>query len=85
MHFLLVTTPRPRWFFKWLAGVGTAITVLLPLGLTQELPVRLATATVNLVLGLAIIGLVRSTAVASLRSGGLKQRAQPLRIPPEEG
>jgi Family of unknown function (DUF6069) len=84
MHFLLVTTPRPRWFFGWLTGVGTAIMVLLPLGLTQELPARLATATVNLVLGLAIIGLVRSNAAASLRSNDLAQPVQTLRIPPDE-
>lgn len=68
------------WFFRWLAGVGTAIAVLLPLGLAQELPARLATATVNLILGLTIIGLVRSTA-ASLHSGRLSQRLQTLRLP----
>lgn len=84
MHFLLVTTPRPMWFFRWLAGVGTAIAVLLPLGLTQELPAGLATATVNLILGLMIIGLVRSTAAASLRSSGLPQRLQTLRLPRDE-
>jgi hypothetical protein len=78
MHFLLVTTPRPRWFFGWLAGVGTAIMVLLPLGLAQELPARLATATVNLVLGLAIVGVVRNTA-ASLRTGVVPQQARTLR------
>lgn len=75
MHFPLVTTPRPMWFFRWLAGVGTAIAVLLPLGLTQELSARLATATVNLILGLTIIGLVRSTAAASLRSAAYRSSA----------
>lgn len=84
MHFLLVTTPRPMWFFRWLTGVGPAIAVLVPLGLTQELPARLATATVNLILGLTIIGLVRSTAAASLRSAGLPQRLQTLRLPQDE-
>lgn len=78
MQFLLVTTRRPRWFLGWLAP---AITVLLPLGLTQELPARLATATVILVRGrLAIIGLIRSSAAASLRSGGLAQRLETLSI-----
>lgn len=80
MHFLLVTTPRPRWFFEWLAGVGTAIMVLLPLGLPEELPARVATAMVNLVLGLAIIGLIRNTAAACLCPGELTQQAHPLRI-----
>jgi uncharacterized membrane protein YdcZ (DUF606 family) len=85
MHFLLLTTPRPRWFFGWLGGVGTAIAVLLPLVLSQDLAVRLATATVNLVLGLAIIGLVRSTAAASLRPEGLAELSRTLRMPRGEG
>lgn len=78
MRFLLLTTPRPRWFFGWLGGVGTAIAVLLPLALSQDLAARLATAAVNLVLGLAIIGLVRSTA-ASLRPDGSAELPPTLR------
>jgi len=85
MHFLLLTTPRPRWFFGWLGGVGTAIAVLLPLVLSQDLAVRLATATVNLILGLAIIGLVRSTAAASLRPAGSAELSRTLRMPRDEG
>ena len=65
MHVLLISTHRPRWFFAWLGGIGTAIAVLLPL--TQHLPVPLATATVNLALGLTIIGLVNHTTAASQR------------------
>jgi hypothetical protein len=71
MHLLLMTTPRPRWFFRWLGGIGTAIAVLVPV--TQNLAAPVATATVNLVLGLAIIGLVHSTTVASLRPGALRK------------
>jgi hypothetical protein len=71
MHVLLVTTPRPRWFFRWLGGIGTAIAVLVPL--TQHLAAPMATATVNLMLGLAIIGLVHSTTAASLRPRHLTQ------------
>ena len=69
MHILLVTTHRPQWFFAWLGGIGTAIAVLLPL--TQHLPAALATATVNLGLGLTIIGLVRHTAAASVCTRGV--------------
>jgi hypothetical protein len=82
MRFLLLTTPRPRWFFGWLGGVGTAIAVLLPLALSQDLAGRLATATVNLALGLVIIGLVRSTA-ASLRPDSSAQRSRTLHAPDE--
>jgi hypothetical protein len=38
MHVLLMTTPLPRWFFRWLGDTGTAIAVLLPL--TENLPAR---------------------------------------------
>jgi len=69
MHVLLMTTHRPQWFFAWLGGIGTAIAVLLPL--TQHLPAALATATVNLGLGLTIIGLVRHTGAASARLRGV--------------
>ena len=85
MHSLLVTTPRPRWFFHWLGGVSTAIAVLLPLTLSQDLAARLATATVNLVLGLAIIALVRSTTAASLRLNSSAELSHTLRMPPDEG
>jgi len=84
MHFLLVTTPRPRWFFRWLGGVGTAIAVLLPLALSQDLGARLATATVNLVLGLAIIALVLSTAAASLRPNRTAELSQTIQMPSDE-
>jgi nitric oxide reductase large subunit len=69
MHILLLSAPRPRWFFGWIGGVGTAIAVLFPLALPQDMTARLATATINLVLGLAITALVSGTA-ASLRPDG---------------
>jgi Family of unknown function (DUF6069) len=84
MHALLLTTPRPRWFFHWLVGVGTAIAVLLPLALSEDLAARLATAAVNLVLGLAIIGLIRSTAAASLRRDSSVELSPTLHMPVEE-
>lgn len=78
MRFLLLNTPRPRWFFGWLGGVGTAIAVLLPLALSHDPAARLATGAVNLILGLAIIGLVRSTA-SSLRTDGSAELPRTLR------
>lgn len=85
MHFLLVTTPRPRWFFRWLGGVGTAIAVLFPLALSGDLGSRWATAMVNLVLGLAIIALVRSTAASSLPPAGSAALPLTHRAPGDEG
>lgn len=69
MHVLLVTTHRPQWFFVWLGGIGTAIAVLLPVA--QHLPAPLATAAVNLGLGLTILDLIRHTAAAGVRPRGV--------------
>jgi hypothetical protein len=70
MHILLLSAPRPMWYFGWIAGVGTAVAGLLPLVLPQDLTARLATATINLVLGLAITRLVSGTAAASFSPAG---------------
>jgi hypothetical protein len=69
-HILMLTAPRPEWYFGWIAGVGTAVAVLLPLVLPQDLTARLATATINLILGLAITRLVSGTADASFGPDG---------------
>ena len=53
-------TPRPRSFFSWIVGLGTLVGVVLPFGLTGTVAGRLATAGVNLVIGLAVLSLLNS-------------------------
>lgn len=68
MHLLLLTgLPRPGVFFGWIGAIVVAIAVIAPLTLSAPLDERLATATVNLVLGAVIVGLVSVSATASVR------------------
>jgi hypothetical protein len=59
-HLLALTTPRPRSFVSWIVGLGTLVGVVLPFGLTGTTAGRLATAGVNLVIGLAVLSLLNS-------------------------
>jgi hypothetical protein len=58
MHVLLLFTPRPLLFFGWIAALATVVAVLVPLSLGGDLAPRMATAGLNLVLGIAIGSLV---------------------------
>jgi len=67
MHLLLVSTPRPRQFFTWIVGLLTAIAVILPFLTDAEQSAKLATAALNLGLGLTIGSLVAGVARSAVR------------------
>jgi hypothetical protein len=67
MHLLAVATPKPTVFFGWIMVLLTLIAVVLPLSLSVSLDTRIATALLNLIIGLTITLLVISTAGAALR------------------
>lgn len=79
-HALILTTPRPQVFFAWIIGLATAAAMLVPLSLDQSLESRLATATVNLLIGITIGALV-STAVGASRRRVLPPAGGPLPPP----
>lgn len=66
-HLLLVSTPRPMAYFGWIAGLLTAIAVVLPLLNSDPIAVRVVTAVIHLVIGVAIISLVTGAAMSSSR------------------
>src|SRR6516164_1438437 len=66
MYLLLISTPRPRTFFGWIIGLATLVAVVYPFSTTAPFSQKLATAAVNLVLGVAIGTLVYQV---SLRAG----------------
>jgi hypothetical protein len=68
-HLLLASTPRPRSFFSWIVGLATAVGVVLPFTLDGTAAGRLATAVVDLVVGLAVLSLLSSVMARSLRPG----------------
>jgi len=67
VHLLLLSTPRPLSYFSWIGGLVTAIAVVLPLLSADPWPVRLATAVIHLVIGIAIVSLVTGAARAATR------------------
>jgi Family of unknown function (DUF6069) len=57
-HLLSVTTPAPSAFFGWTMALLTLIAVVLPLTIGADLPSRIATAIINLAIGISIALLV---------------------------
>ena len=69
-HLLLLTTPRPRSFFSWIVGLATIVGVVLPFTLDGTTSGRVATAVVDLVIGLAVLNLLGSVMARTVRGAG---------------
>jgi len=78
-HLLVLTTPRPRAFFSWIVGLATVVGVVLPFTEEGSLGGRLATALVDLVIGLCVLSLLSSVLArtASVRQPGAGLEAGP--------
>jgi len=59
-HLLVFTTPRPRAFFAWIVALATTVAVALPFAQNADLDAQIATAIVNLVIGISIMTLIGS-------------------------
>lgn len=66
-HLLLVSTPRPLAYLGWIIGLVTAAAVVLPFTTGGALEVKIATAAINLVIGVSIGSLVTGAAAAAVR------------------
>ncbi len=66
-QLLLVSTPRPLVFFGWIVGLATVVVVLYPFGTAAPLSEKVATATVDLVIGIVTGSLVSGIAERSTR------------------
>jgi hypothetical protein len=64
-HLLLVSTPEPLSYLGWIIGLSTAAAVVMPLLGTLPTAAAIATAVVNLVIGLAIGSLVVGAAATA--------------------
>ncbi|WP_435158035.1 DUF6069 family protein [Amycolatopsis sacchari] len=67
MHLLSVATPKPTTFFGWIMVLLTLIGVVLPLSLSAGVETKIATALLNLVIGLVITLLVISLAGSAVK------------------
>jgi Family of unknown function (DUF6069) len=68
IHLLLVAAPRPFAYFNWIIGLLIIVVTLLPFASAAELPTKLATAAINLVVGIAIASLTSGTATRVART-----------------
>jgi hypothetical protein len=68
-HLLAVTAPRPGAFLSWIVGLVTVVGVVLPFTLEGSVAGSLTTAIVDLVIGLAVLTLLRSVLVRTTRPG----------------
>ncbi|SMD26553.1 DUF6069 family protein [Kibdelosporangium aridum] len=66
MHLLVLAVSTPRQFFTWIMVLATLIAVVLPLTLTVEPGAKVATAVINLAIGLAITIIINSATSAAL-------------------
>jgi hypothetical protein len=78
LHLLLLSTPRPGTFFGWIMMLATAAAVLTPFAVKASTESRLATAAINLALGIAIGTLVAASGRSAVRKGALRAASSPL-------
>jgi hypothetical protein len=67
MHLLLVSTPRPFRFFTWIVSLLTLVAALAPFLTDADLDTKVATALINLAIGLSIGSLISGAAKSALR------------------
>ncbi|MBO0803516.1 MAG: hypothetical protein J2P25_10655 [Nocardiopsaceae bacterium] len=67
LHLLMLGTPQPGVFLKWIMGLITVIAGAYPFSTGAPLDQKVATAAVNVVLGIAITSLLSAVAVRAVR------------------
>ncbi len=67
LYLLVLATPQPHMFFNWILGLATLAAVVFPFSTPAPLDQKIATAVVNLVLGIAITSLLAAVATRAVR------------------
>src|ERR1700721_2224106 len=70
LYLLVLSTPQPSVFFRWIIGLVTLIAVVYPFSSGAPLDQKVATAAVNLVLGVAIASRLTAPAARAIRRTG---------------
>ena len=58
LHLLLAAAPSPFRFFGWIIGLATAMAALVPFTTSAQLPPKLATAAINVAIGITVLSIV---------------------------
>ena len=67
IHLLIVAAPRPFAYFNWIIGLLIVVATLIPFASSVTLATKVATAVINLVVGIAIASLTTGTAARVTR------------------
>jgi hypothetical protein len=67
IHLLIAAAPRPFAYFNWIIGLLIVVATLIPFASSVTLGTKVATAAINLVVGIAIASLTRGTAARVTR------------------
>jgi len=67
LHLLMLGTPQPGVFLKWIMGLATLAAVVYPFSTGAPMEQKIATSAVCLVLGVAIASLLAAVAVRAVR------------------
>lgn len=67
LHLLMLATPDPGTFLKWIMALVTLAAVVYPFSTSAPLDQKIATAVVVLVLGVAIASLLSAVAVRAIK------------------
>ncbi len=73
-HLVALTTPRPRMFFSWIIGLATLAGVAAPFAVGDNTESQVATACINLALGLCVLSLLGGVMARTVRLGPALQR-----------
>ena len=68
-HVLLLSTPRPLMFFSWIIVLSTVAGVAAPFAIGSHVPSQVATACINVALGICVLSLLRSVMARTVRLG----------------
>lgn len=62
VHLLLISTPRALSFFGWIVALATIAVAVAPFATDAALESKIATAAINVVIGIAILSLISGVA-----------------------
>ena len=73
-HALALTTPRPRMFFGWIVTIATVCGAAAPFAIGSETESQVATACINVALGICVGSLLGGVMSRTVRSAGAARR-----------
>jgi Family of unknown function (DUF6069) len=78
LYLLVLAAPQPNVFFGWIMGLATLAAAVYPFSTSAPLDQKIATAAVDLVLGIAVTSLLTAVSARAIR-----RPAPPQSVPPQ--